>query len=113
MNTKSNSGERRRWIGLANVRPLPGNDLLGQANGAAVALVAEACSTSDFLRCVERQLLGLQFELVSLEDVELLEERVARHQLPASLLAAVAAISEDEPIALGSFHAYTRSSTGH
>lgn len=95
-----------RWIGLATIQSLPGNNLLGSARGAIVAVVADADSVEAFLSVVERGLFASGFRLVSLEDVELLNSRMSRQQLPEELQKAIHAISDEFPVAFGPFHTY-------
>lgn len=85
---------------------MKGNEVLGSAIGAMVAVVGDAHSKSQFLSVVEKELSHLLFEMVSLEDVELLTARQAKLTLPSSLLEAVAGISDVSPVAFGSFHSY-------
>jgi hypothetical protein len=107
MNTDQKSIHRARWIGLADVCPHRGNELLGKARGAFVAVVGEAVDPDAFFKLVERQMAGLCFDVRSLEDVELLDFRLARNTLPAEMIAAIADLSDRSPIAYGSFHAYS------
>ena len=105
MNTER-QGARRRWIGLANVVPRPGNESLGNADGAFVAVVGDARSTEGFLDLVSQELGSLEFEVVSLEDVELLRKRKLSHDLPDELLQAITYISAFSPVAFSSFFPY-------
>ena len=100
-----------RWIGMADVRPLDDNDLLGAATGAYVSVVGDADDEASFLALVVRELKALQFEVLSLEDAEPLEERRARASLPDILNGAIAEISDQSPLAHGSFHAYSSGQT--
>jgi hypothetical protein len=95
-----------RWIGLADVRPLPSNDLLGNARGAVVAVVADAVGVQAFRELVEREMERLQFEVHSLEDVDILARRASQHASPAELVDSTNELSESAPIAFGAFHAY-------
>lgn len=94
------------WIGLAQVEPWVGNDLLGNAAGAFVPVIGDAGDETDFLALVERELGALQFDVLALEDVELLSTRVRKHKMPADLSEAIAALSPENPLALGTFEAY-------
>lgn len=40
----------RRWIGLAHVRPVPGNQSLGEAKGAHTPVVGLAKNAEDSVR---------------------------------------------------------------
>ena len=106
MSTDQSVGCPIRWIGLANVRPLPGNGILGNAKGALVAVVGDAEETLSFLDLVERELRTLEFEVLSLDDVEPLHERMTRQKLPDELAAAIEHLPHCSAVALGSFHAY-------
>ena len=108
MNTEQKfaTEDTQRWIGLANVRPVVGNDLLAGARGAFVAVIGDAINESTFLALVERGADELDFEVVSLEDVELVSCRTKEHPLPDDLVAALSDLSPSSPIAFGSFHSY-------
>ena len=94
------------WIGLAQVEPWAGNDLLGNAAGAFVPVVGNAVNETDFLALVERELGALQFDVLVLGDVELLSTRVRKHKMPAELSEAIAALSPENPLALDTFQVY-------
>ena len=108
MNTKLTVCSAIRWIGLADVRPMVGNELLGQAKGAVVAVVADAQSVEAFFDVIRSELASLGFVVRSLEDVEPLVDRRNRTTLPTALVASIEAISLTAPLALGSFHSYRR-----
>lgn len=103
-----NAGGEGRWIGLADVRARQGNPALGGACGALVAVVGDARDSAAFLRMVEAELGKLGFQLLALDDVEPLALRRDRHPLPRALEDAVHGITAQQPLALGSFHAYRR-----
>ena len=107
-NNKNCTGQSERWIGLAHVRPWAENDLLGASEAAMVAVVGDAENPLMFLALVESQFRNLQFDVLSLEDVEPLALRLARQSLPADLRKAITALSPTSVLALGTFHAYTK-----
>ena len=106
-NVENMTGDRERWIGLAHIRPWIGNDMLGDAKAAVVAVVGEAVDRSAFLTLVEAEVRGLRCDLLSLEDVEPLATRMAHHSLPEDFRDAISALSSESKIAYGTFHAYS------
>lgn len=108
MSTRYTTNPTNRWIGLVHVSPLPGNRVLGKSKGAFVAAVGDADTPAIFLALVRSEFEKLEFEIKSLEDVELLDDRMARHELSAELIHSIAEISTESPLALGSFHSYLK-----
>lgn len=95
-----------RWIGLAQVRSNVGNEQLGDAVGAVVAVVGDAADKGAFLVLATAELRADGFELVGLEDVERLADREARVDLPAGLRRSIESLSLGSRLALGTFHAF-------
>lgn len=67
----------RLWIGLAKVRPKPGCKRLGKGKGAFVHICAWAKSRDSFEKRVKRAVSELDCFLDEVDDVELLEARMA------------------------------------
>jgi hypothetical protein len=97
--------EKKRWIGLAEVRRLPGNDFFGRP-AAFVPVIGDAVNIEDFFRLVCEELCRLRFEVERLQDVDLLEERKKIHVLPVDLERAIARIGPDHRVACGTFHTF-------
>lgn len=100
------SSPTSRWIGLAQVRIPAGSEILGGPTAAVVAIVGDAKNEIAFGDLAETELRKLGFELVGLEDVELLAKRTLKTTLPRELIESVDALSRESLIALGTFHAY-------
>ena len=70
------------WVGLVELRPLPGNDTLGDDPGAFANAVTVAADAEDFGTRVANFFIGEGFELISLESVETLADRGRPVPLP-------------------------------
>lgn len=106
MNT-TKSEEPVTWAGTAEVVPHRGNDLLGAATGAYVAAIGLARSESDFRSALERAMGALDFEVIEVEDVRRFGLMTDLVDFDSTLRDRVNALHEDNPIELGSFHAFT------
>jgi hypothetical protein len=109
MNTETTmpTNAKVRWIGMAHVQPYSGNDLLRGAKAAMVAVVGDADDQLDFLSLVEREFRNIQFDVLSLDDVEPIALRMEKHQMPEDLRDAIQALSCESPLAFGTFHSYS------
>lgn len=96
----------KRWIGLAEVLPQEGNQDLSQNSGAYVPVVGDAIDERAFFELVQNELQLIEFKLVRLQDLELLETRIKKHSLPDPLAAAINAISSENLLAYGTFQAF-------
>jgi hypothetical protein len=94
------------WIGLAHVRPLPGNDLLEGAMGAFVTVVALAYSQDDFLSQARSKLQSYEFEIVEIEDIEPWEVRTKHFPVDEHIQGLVRSLGSDNRVLLGTFHDY-------
>ncbi len=79
---------------------------LGGASGAFVALIALALGPGDYGSTVTTALHELGFDVVEIEDVEVLEERMQRDGLTPAIRKLATMVDEHHPFALGTFHAY-------
>lgn len=105
MNTPSKRAARK-WIGLAHVRPLPGNTALGSSVGAYANVVGLADDPATFVRRVSARLREYDFRVVAIEDVELFEEQCARDRVTSEIISLAESLDAQQPIGLGTFHAY-------
>lgn len=96
----------QKWIGLARVRPRPGNDALGGALGAFVASIALAESAGDYASKMTVLLNELAFEVLEIEDVELLDDRMRAHSLSPDILKLAKQVDEETPLVLADFHSF-------
>ena len=94
------------WIGLAHVKPRPGNDLLDGAIGAFVPSLALAENEEDYASKVTALLSEYGFHVLDLDDIERFEERLKRFPVHEDIVALVSSLSPEEPVALSDFDAY-------
>jgi len=108
MSTRNNnrSRNRQKWIGLAHVKPQPGNDTLGNALGAFVPAVALAGSARDYAQQVTAALNSEGFDVPEIEDIETLAKRARKHSLPPDFLILVEGVTEENPLAFDTFQSY-------
>jgi len=86
--------------------PRNGEDLLEGARGAFVNAVGPAPSSTEFEHRLRELVANLGFELIDLDDLELMSERQSKYALTEELRE-VADLSEASgEIELGSFHTY-------
>jgi hypothetical protein len=97
-----------KWIGLAHVRPMPGNSALGGSTGAYVAVVGIADDVDAFARIVTAKLNEYDFQVIGIEDIEMFEKRSARCNVDADVTRMAASLNMENPIALATFHAYNK-----
>lgn len=98
--------QERTWAGTAEVRPMPGNDLLGEASGAFVPVVGMGDSEHEFRDAVQRAMYALDFDLVSLDEVIQIDPRDGLTGLDIALRRRLAAIRAENPVEFGNFHAF-------
>jgi hypothetical protein len=66
------------WIGLLDLRPRPGNDLLGDAGGAYVHALAPAESREEFVAVWTRLMEDADYDVLSIEEAEPFDDRQRR-----------------------------------
>jgi hypothetical protein len=106
--TESDRGQEQKWIGLARVKPRPGNDDLGEAVGAFVGVIALAKGIEDYDQKVTDALNEEGFEVLEIEDIQTLEERRQAHSFSPELLQRAESVNENNPVAIGTFHCYVK-----
>ncbi|HEV2948420.1 MAG TPA: hypothetical protein VGX70_13665 [Gemmataceae bacterium] len=94
------------WIGLAHVKPRPANDLLEGSRGAFVNSVGLAENEQDFASALIDVLDKYDFDVVEMKDVEPLRNRELTYSVDSNLRELAAKLTWEDPIGLGSFHAY-------
>ena len=67
----SSMNRRPFWIGVADVIPKNGNQLLGNASGAYVGVAGLSESEAAFKELVARSLEAMGFKLFHVDDLEL------------------------------------------
>lgn len=93
------------FIGLAEVRQLPGAGQLMDRNAAFVNVVAPAIDAEDFRSHVSRSLRDLGFELLEIEDVNALEPSESQ-LLDADLAALAERAAATGEVQFGTFHTW-------
>ena len=83
----------RKWICLVEVTPRGNNHALGEAKGAFVNAIVLADDSEDL-------------DVVTVDDVELFDERVGKEDVEASVLSTAERVSEQTPVAFASFHSF-------
>lgn len=103
---RSTSPSDPTWTALAHVMPRDGNDLLEGARGAFVNAVGPAASATEFEQRVRELVAGLGFELVEIDDLDLISERRSKDELSEELQELANLAAATGKINLGSFHTY-------
>jgi hypothetical protein len=98
----------KKWIGLANVIPHSGNNILGNASGAFVACAALANSPEDFGRKIVAHLHEMGFSVEKIEDIETIKIRRQKVSRKDGIDLLSKNLSEENPIALDIFNAYIK-----
>ncbi len=98
--------EKQPWIGLAHVRPRQENELLEGAIGAFVPIVALAMGIDDFISMATTLVNSYGFDVVVIEDIQPLEERLKNSEVEEGVIRLAEGLSETEPIAFDTFQAY-------
>ena len=94
------------WIGLAHVKPRPGNDQLSGSLGAFVPCVGLADNESNFTSALVEFLHKYEFEVVEIKDTETFQERQLHACVDQKVCELARKLSAENPIELGSFHSY-------
>jgi hypothetical protein len=97
---------RKKWIGMAKVRPRPGNTDLGEAIGAFVAAIGFADSREDYVGLVTRLLNDEGFDVEEIADIELYEDRVQKFSVSPGIQDLANSVEDDGHFGLGSFHTF-------
>lgn len=103
---RSTSQSDPTWTALAHVMPRDDKDLLEGARGAFVNAVGPAASATEFEHRLRELVAGLGFELVELDDLELMSERRSKDALTEELREVANRSEATGEIKLGSFHTY-------
>lgn len=103
---KDNDNIVGTWIGLAQVKPRPGNEMLGIATGAFVPVLALARTQDDFVNKVVAKLESYDFDVVEIDDIELCKARFKQPDISNEIIALETLLSEDNPVTLHTFQSY-------
>ena len=98
------------WIGLLEVRPLEGCEILDDAKGAFINIVMWATSSEDYKSKSESTAAGMKLFVVDIERAEPVIARRKREGDFGEELEDMISRSEDHPdeIVLGTFHLYNK-----
>lgn len=106
-NVREMKSTKQTWIGLFEVRPLNADsDVLEGAIGAFVNIVGIAIGQTSFKSIAERSLFECGLKVVASEDVEPLDERIARGSVIQELVVLASELSETCPVLFDEFQAY-------
>jgi hypothetical protein len=94
------------WIGLVEVRPLPGNDTLAGDPGAFANALTIAGDAEDFCTRVANFFRGEGFEVLSCESVERLEDRARGVALPEEMAELGDAARETSEVQFDTYFTY-------
>ena len=94
------------WIGLVEVRPLPGNDMLAGDPGAFANALTIAGDSQDFCTRVANFFREESFEVLSFESVERLQDRARNGALPAEMVELGAAARETSEVQFDTYFTY-------
>ena len=110
MNTPTEDRNRKPepWIGLARVEPRTQNTALGSAAGAVTPVVALAYSQDDFVAKAVAMLNACEFDVIEIDDIETFAKRLGRYNVARSIVTLADSLTEDDPIAFGTFQSYVK-----
>lgn len=94
------------WIGLAQVEPRSGNELLDGGVGAFVPVVALADDENEFASLATTLLEMYDFNVIIVEDIVLLETRRRHYEVDSKVVELAANLSPENPAALSDFEVY-------
>jgi len=94
------------WIGLVEVRPERGNDLLGDALGAYVNVLSKVRGESEYKRFVTDALSANRFRIVAISDAEPLALRREKHAVDKELKALASEVQSVGDVRCGEFFTY-------
>ncbi len=103
---KNTETQRNAWIGLVEVRELPGNNTLGDARGAFVNILVLCKSKRQFVERSISCLVECGFEAIDYSDVEPLESWVLKYELDSNLRDLVTQLSDENPVQFDEFQTY-------
>jgi len=94
------------WIGLIEVVPRPGVDLLGTASGAFVNFLVIAANETEYRSRVHAAMSGRGLKTVKIEDIEPLRLRLTRTNIDDELMCLAEEIEERGGLKCGTFHTF-------
>jgi len=94
------------WIGLIEVVPRPGVDLLGTVSGAFVNFLVLAATESEYRTRVHAATSERGLTTVKMEDIEPLRLRLTRTSIDDDLMSLAEEIEECGGFKFGTFHTF-------
>lgn len=98
---------REVWIGMVNIRPQVGNDLLEGHSGAYVNVLTPAEDLADYGIRVSGALAEMGFDVIEIDDAEPMTQRVRSYVVDPGLKQLAVEVKRDWKLRVGSFHSYT------
>jgi hypothetical protein len=95
------------WIGLVEVVPRPGTDLLGSVSGAFVNFLVLATNESEYRDRVQTATSECGLKTVKIEDIEPLRMRLSRTSIDDELMSLAEEIEKRGGFKFGTFHTFT------
>ncbi len=96
----------KKWVGFIEVRDWNGSSDLGSGVKAFTNVMGIASSKDDFFQIVAENLKSLGLELITMEDCELLCERMQYFEVQDELVSLANEFAADKQVVFGTFHAY-------
>jgi hypothetical protein len=97
----------KKWIGLFQVKPGPGNDSLGsEAVGAFVNVVGLASTAEEFIDQATEYINANGFELTAYRHVGDLVERQHSFEVPLDVLTLASKLTDKNSCAFDVFHTF-------
>ncbi len=103
---KRRSTRKEIWIGLVGVTPQPGNNLLGDAKGAYVNVLASATSAAKYTTKVKGALKEIGLNLIEIDDLEPLSERLSKWTVDEEIITMAQTVRKIDSVAFGTFYEY-------
>ena len=95
------------WIGLAEVEPQNGTDILGEnSKGAYVNVLALANNRESFRRQIKKACCELDLKLIRLEDCELFEIRIKKGNVDKEIVKKAKEVREMLQVRFATFHTW-------
>lgn len=100
------TGDLPYWTAVAEVRPEPGNYLLGNAKAAYVAVAGIANSEDEFFSNTQSAFSSMDFIMAELNDIEKIQSIHQVCTADPTFAKKLLELSINNPIELGSFHIF-------
>lgn len=95
------------WIGLVDLRPMPGNDIFEGGIGAVTNACALGRGETDYRRLVEAAFGGMGLKVGEIEDLALFRDRAHHLDFDNDLFEVASGLTPTDPVAHDRFNVYT------